>query len=222
MEFPLIILVIGAVIAVVGLIIFGVYKYEKARTEQFQAVSDELGLQFHPKGDPAFQSSISHHRLFNQGHSRRTKNMIFGQTEDVELAIFGYRYTTGSGKHQQTHQQTVISFQSPHLALPEFELRPESFFHKIGKVFGYTDVNFDSHPLFSKRCLLRGANEAAIRDLFTPELLAFFEVQEGVSVEASKDGLIYYRASKRIKPTDVRAFMEEGFRVYGILKTPAT
>jgi hypothetical protein len=220
MEAPLIILFIGGFFLVVGLFIFAVYKYEKARTEQFQAVSDELGLQFHPKGDPAFQSSISHHRLFNQGHSRRTKNMIFGQTEDIELAIFGYRYTTGSGKHQQTHQQTVISIQSPHLALPEFELRPENFLHKIGKVFGFTDVNFDSHPLFSKRFLLRGSDVAAIRDLFTSELLEYFETQEGVSVEATKDGLIFYRASKRIKPTDVRAFMEEGFRVYGILRQP--
>ncbi len=212
----------GVIFVVVGLSLFGVYMYEKARTEQFQAVSDDLGLQFHPKGDPAFQSSISHHRLFNQGRSRKTRNMIFGQTEDVELAIFGYRYTTGTGEHQHTHQQTVISFQSSYLALPEFELRAESFFHKIGKVFGYTDVNFESHPQFSKRYLLRGSDEAAIRELFNSELREFFEAQEGVSVEASKDGLIYYRAGKRIKPTDVRSFMEEGFRVYRILKQPAT
>ena len=146
--------------------------------------------------------------------------MICGQTEDIELAIFGYRYTTGGGKHQHTHQQTVISFQSPHLSLPEFELRPESFLHKIGKVFGFEDVNFDSHPLFSKRYLLRGSDEAAIRDVFTSELLEYFEAQDGVSIEASRNGLIYYRAGKRIKPTDVRPFMEEGFRVYGILKQP--
>jgi hypothetical protein len=114
----------------------------------------------------------------------------------------------------------VISFQSSNLALPEFELRPENFLHKIGKVFGFDDVNFESHPLFSKAYLLRGANEEAIRDLFTPKLIEFFEANGGISLEASKDGLIYYRAGKRIKPTDVRSFMEEGFRVYGILKQP--
>ncbi len=209
-------------LALVGLIVFVAHKIEKARTEQFQAVTDELGLQFHPQGDPAVQNAFGHFRLFNQGHGRRTKNMICGQTEDVELAIFGYRYTTGSGKHQHTHRQTVISFQSPHLALPDFELRPETMFHKIGQAFGYKDVDFDSHPLFSKRCLLRGPNEAAIRDFFTTELLEFFAAQTGVSVEASDNRLIYYRARKRIKPSEVRPFMEEGFRVYGLFKRPSS
>jgi hypothetical protein len=97
-------LIIGS-LALVGIIIFVVHKFEKARTEQFQAVADELGLKFHPKGDPEVQNSIGHLRLFNQGHGRKTKNMLCGTTEDVDLAIFGYRYTTGSGKHQHTHQR---------------------------------------------------------------------------------------------------------------------
>ena len=215
-----VVLIVAGGIALVGLIVFGVHKFEKARTEQFQAVSDQLGLQFHPQGDPEVQNSIGHLRLFNQGHSRKTKNMICGQTEDIDLAIFGYRYTTGGGKNQQTHQQTVISFLSPHLSLPEFELRPENLFHKIGQAFGYEDVNFDSHPLFSKRYLLRGPNEAAVRDFFTPELIEFFEGQAGVSVEASNNRLIYYRSRKRIKPAEVRSFMEEGFRIYGLLEQP--
>jgi len=126
-------IVIGGVVgslALVGAIIYVVHKYEKARSEQLQAVADELGLQFHPQGDAAVQDAIGHLQLFNRGHARKTQNMIFGQSDEIEIAIFGYRYTTGGGKNQQTHQQTVISFQSPHLSLPEFELRPEHFFHK--------------------------------------------------------------------------------------------
>jgi hypothetical protein len=64
----------------------------------------------------------------------------------------------------------VISFQSSLLSLPEFELRSENMFHKIGKAFGCQDINFESHPEFSKRYLLRGADEEAVRTFFTPEM----------------------------------------------------
>ena len=216
-ELELALLIIG-ILAVVGVIIFATHRLEKARSIRFQAVADELGLQFYPNGDTAIQNAIGQLRLFNQGHGRKTRNMLSGRTEDVDLAIFGYRYKTGSGKHQHTHQQTVISFRSPHLSLPEFELRPEHMFHKIGQAFGYEDIDVDSHPEFSKRYVLRSRNEGAIRDLFTPEILEFFESQKGVSVEGTQDRLIYYRAGKRIDPEEVRSFMEEGFRVYGLFK----
>lgn len=210
-------LIIGG-LALAGMIMFVVHKFEKARTERFQAVADELGLKFFPNGDPEVQNAMGHLWLFKQGHSRKTKNMLCGQTEDIDLAIFGYRYTTGSGKHRHTHQQTVISFRSPHLSLPEFELRPENLFHKIGQALGYKDIDFESHPTFSKRYIVRGPIDAAIRDLFTPEILEEFESQNGISIESSNDRLIYYRAGKRIKPEEVRSFMEEGFRIYGLLK----
>jgi hypothetical protein len=204
--------------ALLGGIIYAVRKFEQARTEALQGVADELGLQFYPEGEGTVENEIGHLRLFNQGHSRKMKNMISGQTEDIDVAIFGYRYTTGGGKNQQTHQQTVISFHSPHLSLPEFEIRPENFLHKIGKALGYQDINFDSHPVFSKKYLLRGPDEAAVREFLTPKLLQFFESQQGISVEASRDRLIYYRASKRIKPEQVRSFMAEGFHVYELMK----
>jgi hypothetical protein len=218
MEFALIIGPIAAIGALVIGIIYAVRKFEQARTEALQGVADELGLQFYPKGDGTVENEIGHLRLFNQGHSRKMKNMISGQTEDIEVAIFGYRYTTGGGKNQHTHQQTVISFRSPHLSLPEFEIRPENLFHKIGQALGYQDIDFDSHPIFSKKYLLRGPDEAAVREFLTPKLLQFFESQQGISVEASRDRLIYYRASKRIKPEQVRSFMAEGFHVYELMK----
>ena len=202
----------------IGAIVYAAHKYEQARTERFQEVAEDLGLEFFPTGDPAVQEAIGHLRLFNQGHGRRTQNMLSGQTDDIEIAIFGYRFITGGGKNQQTHHQSVISFQSPNLSLPEFELRPEHFFHKIGQAFGYKDIDFDSHPIFSKRFLLRGPDEAAIREFFKPELLEFFESHQGVSLEATGDRLIYYRARKRIKPEEVRSFMEEGFGVYAVMK----
>ncbi|MGI9471696.1 MAG: hypothetical protein ACR2NZ_09210, partial [Rubripirellula sp.] len=116
----------------------------------------------------------------------------------------------------------VMSFRSVNLDLPAFELRPESVFHRIGKVLGYQDIDFESHPEFSKRYLLRGQDEDAVRAMFTPELLSFFESQEKVSAEASGDLLVFYRAGKRLKPEMIRAFMEEGFAIFGQMSSRDT
>ena len=213
-----IVVFIGIIALVVGVIIWGVHTHEKERSVQFQALAGKLGLKFHHEGDPAVQEALGHLRLFKRGRRRKSKNMLSGRTQDVDLAVFGYRFTTGHGKNQRTHKQSVISFQSPHLSLPDFELRPEGMFHKIGQAFGYKDIDFDSNSEFSKRYLLRGEDEPAIRDIFNPELLAMITSLHRVSVEASGDRLIFYRASKRIDPEEINACMDEGFRVFGLFK----
>ena len=64
--------------------------------------------------------------------------------------MFACRYVTGGGKHTRVIRQTVIYFRSPQLHLPEFALRPENLFHKMGAAFGYQDIDFDSHRKFVK------------------------------------------------------------------------
>ena len=144
--------------------------------------------------------------------------MISGVANGVSMAIFDYQFTTGGGKNQQTHRQTVISFKSEHLLIPDFEVRPENVFHKIGQAFGYGDIDFDSHPVFSKKFLLRGPDEPAIRELFTDEKLTFFENYLGICAEGGADQLLFYRARKIVKPDMINEFMTEGFSVYGQFK----
>jgi len=218
-----VVIVIGSVlasIAVVAMVIVLVRRYERQRTEAMHALADELGLEFIPEEVPELMESIGHLHLFNIGHGRTMKNVIVGNANDIDLAIFGYQYTTGGGQSQQTISQTVMSFRSPKLNLPDFELRPESVFHKIGKVLGYQDIDFASHPDFSKQYLLRGPDEDAVRAMFTPELLSFFESQEKVSAEASGNLLLFYRAGKRLNPEKIRTFMEEGFAIFGQMASP--
>ena len=213
------VLIIGGVIAFVGLIIAGTMMFERKRRDAMEGVANELSLTFFPKGEPTMQAALGKLHLFDQGHSKKFMNMMTGSANGVEVAIFMYRYKTGGGKHQHTHNQTVISFQSPDLMLPQFEIRPERLFHKIGKAFGYRDINFDSHPQFSKQYLLRGPNEDAIREFFDVDRLDFIEeLPKGVCIEAQHNRLIFYRGGKRLKPDQIRDFMAEGFGVFAVFK----
>jgi hypothetical protein len=214
--FPILVIVI--VTGIIGIAIYVNHQQEKKRTEKFGAIADELGLQFFPTETPTVNAAVQSFRLFNQGHGREFKNIIFGQTEEVTLSIFSYKYTIGGGKNSHTHHQSVCCVQSSQLQLPEFGLSPENFFHRIGQIFGYQDINFDTHPSFSKQFLLRGPEEDAIRTFFTARRLDYFESNPGISIEANGDRFIVFRASKRIQPEEVRSFMEQGFEVYGQLK----
>ena len=211
-----------AIILVIGAVIGGIFVVshlqDKKRTEKLRQVADEMGLPFYPQGDDSLIGQLSNFPLFSEGRSKKIKNMLHGETSEVEVGIFDFRYTTGSGKSSHTHKQSVAYFRSPDLDFPDFALRPEHLFHRIGGVFGYQDIDFESHPRFSKSYLLRGNSEHKIRQLFNDEILAFFERQTGLSVEGNGERLIFYRASKRVKPEEVRSFFEEGFRVFALLK----
>ena len=114
--------------------------------------------------------------------------------------------------------QTVIWFRSPQLSLPSFVMRPEHVVHKIGSAFGYQDIDFDSNRTaadFSKKYLLRGADEHAIRSLFKDNVLDFFATHPGKPVlEGRGDRLILYRPGQLIRPENISVFLEEGLEVF--------
>jgi hypothetical protein len=220
--FPLLPFVL--IVAIGGLIIGAIawsVRAERKRTAEMQQVAASMGLPFYETGNPALVSELSAFQLFSRGHAKRTKNMIHGETDEVELGIFDYQYTTGSGKNSHTWRQTVVYFHASDLNLPQFALRPEGLFDKLGGVFGFQDIDFVSHPTFSGKYVLRGADEERIRAAFHDGVLAHFASQSGVSVEADGQRLIYYRAGRLTTPQQVRQLMEEGFQVYTLFRCPS-
>ena len=108
--------------------------------------------------------------------------MIYGNYRNHEFALFDYEYVVEGSESNSSYKQSVIWFHSENLCLPNFALRPENLFHKIGGVLGYQDIDFESHPKFSKTFLLRGNDEPKIRDIFKNEvwtLAVFFGTNLG-------------------------------------------
>ena len=91
---------------------------------------------------------------------------------------------------------------------------------KLGNSLGSSDINFPSHPEFSRKYQLGGEDETAVRQLFHPEVLEFFESQgRGVSLEASGNRFILYRRQLSVSPKKIREFMAEGYQVFQMLKS---
>jgi hypothetical protein len=114
----------------------------------------------------------------------------------------------------------------------------------LSSMVGYRDINFDSHPQFSKQYLLRafdeddqsnefsryeeasssafkeGANEQVVRELFGHELLDVLETNPGVSLDGRGNQFILRRfTNQRIPADDLTAFVELGVKILSLLST---
>ncbi len=214
----LIVAAIVGVLALIGTIIVIARNIAKKRSEALQAAAEHMKFTFSRKGDPDLLDRLKGLHLFSQGHSKKITNVLMGKAGALDVAVFDYAYTTGGGKHSQHWRQTVILFESDDMRLPEFTLRPENVFHKIGQVFGYKDIDFDSHPEFSKRYLLRGENEEAVRATFGHDARSFYESDLKLSTEAAGPQLIHYRSGKRVSPDEISQFIKQGVRVLTLFR----
>jgi hypothetical protein len=208
--------VVGVLALIIGIVVV-VNRLERQRTEALTIVCQGLGLVFEPAGDLAALQTLGDLPLFNHGHSKKLKNVMSGQVRDRDLRLFDYQYTTGSGKHSHTWMQTVALFPRAGDRLPELLLAPENVFHKIGQVFGYQDIDFDTSPEFSSHYLLRGPEEMAIRSAFSADALSFFGQHQGWHIEVKDHTVGIYRAGKRCKPEDWQTFLAEAQDVLRVL-----
>jgi hypothetical protein len=206
--FPVWIFVLSGLAVVVTVLIVSSVLAKK-RMQALQEVAQQIGFYF--AGSDQSTTTSVRTALFNKGSSRKFRNIMNGAFAGFKTSLFDYSYTTSNGKNSNTWTQTVAAFMQD-AQVPMFELRPEGFLDRVGDYFVHKDIDFESHPQFSRRFLLRGADEHAVRDLFTPALLTFFEAfppEKKWHIEGGEGTLFVYRSSATVKPNDVRTFLEE-------------
>lgn len=198
----------GMAALVVGGIALSRYLAKK-RAREFEQAAMQMGFSYQ-HDMPAVEGDDASFHLFSQGHSKKFLNVARGGSAAGETALFDYAYTVGSGRNSRTYCQTVAQFRWPGASLPGFALALEHWWHKVGTAFGYQDIDFESNPEFSRRFLLRGADEPAVRQFFTPSVLAFFESRnpsETWTWEGAGDKLLIYTLDGKVKPEDLSAFL---------------
>jgi hypothetical protein len=192
------------VAAIIGIIYGGVIYLERQRKKEMDSFARQMG--FHYVGDTGLETGLSA-PLFEKGHSRKIKNLVEGHKDGINWRIFDYYYTEGYGKNSVVHIQTLIIPQLKS-GVPEFTLRPENIFHKIGNIFGYKDIDFDNYPEFSKKYLLKGKHDADVRKAFSPEVIRIIEkLEKKICLESDSKSLVCYLANQRMKPSEISSNM---------------
>lgn len=204
------VVLVMAFIALLAAAGYAAAQQQKKRTLAMQAAAERLGWRFMAQAEAGVIPGLERFELFTQGHGREIRNVIGGEKDGLQVAVFDYKYVIGGGKSSQTWRQTVFSASSPERAWPRFAVRPEHVFHKIGEIFGYQDIDLSAYPDFSGRYVLRGTDEAAIRDLFDSGVVDFYDRNPKSWTEAEGPQLFFWRAGKVVAPEEIPAFIDHG------------
>jgi len=191
---------LGIIALVIGLSVWA----DKRRLKALTAMAEGLGWTYDPKA-VGFVPGSGAFALFDIGRARRSSNLLRGTFGGRDVEVFDYSYTTGGGKNQHTSLQTVVHIEDPALSLPWFSVRPENVMHKMMGAFGYQDIDLPENPEFSKRFLLRGSDEAAIRERFVDALPDILDANRGIGVDGGGGHLYVFLPGRRPK---VDAFPE--------------
>ena len=183
----------------------------RKRTAALQVAAPEIGFTFEGDRTSAALAQQLVTALFKRGSAGEPKNVMTGIVAGFLTSLFDYSYTISTGKSSSTITQTVAAY-SQDRPLPFFEMRPENFLDRIGDAFVHKDIDFESHPDFSHRYLLRGPDQDEIRNLFSPSLLTFLgglPAEDKWHIESAGVTLILYRAGVEVGAEALRSFLEE-------------
>lgn len=180
---------------------------KRRRTEALKQVASTLALSFLESDKMLEQEDLFHFPLFHRGNSPEVRNILRKRSADEEAILFDYEFQQGSGENSSQYSQTVAAFRISHWNLPEFSLRPENVFDKIGEFFGHQDINFESYREFSKSYRLQGQLEPAIRETFNFHVLQFFSQNPGWWLKGKGEWLVIYQMNRQVKPEEVSNFL---------------
>jgi hypothetical protein len=202
-------LFIGAIALFVGGMVYIGNVQQKRRTQAMGAFAGQMGWEF--EENPPLLPELTAAEPFSSGRSHRMRNRLTRRHADETVSAFDFFYTTGGGKNAQHHRLTVVRLPLT-AGTPPFSVSAEHFFHRIAGVFGMQDIDFPEYPTFSKRYLLRGPDEAAVRRAFRPQVVEFFESVEGIFATSNGRDLFLWAAGLA-PPTEIEGRLEMAFEL---------
>ncbi len=194
--------IIGSLVAF-GFMFLIIHQFKKIRTKKMRELAKHMGMNFYEDAEDHLPFHTSDFELFEEGYNNDYNNLITKKQKDMQVCIFDYSYKTGGGRNSRYHSMTVMAFKSSDWRLPGFTLNRQNFIHNIGKAFGYQDIDFSSHPTFSKKFLLRGKDEKKIRETFNRKLLSHCERMDDFDMEGAGKVVILYKKNQKLSISDI-------------------
>ena len=220
MEIVLIVIVVATGVGVFVLRERITKRPRERREAALQSVADRMGFTYErdrnpfgqePPLDPGLRNLLMQFDRAFYGYP----HMLRGDSRAGPVMIFDvWHGDYGSGKQDPSDplRQTLAAFHFEGRRLPAFSIAP----HRRVEI-APGDIDLPEHPGFSDRYLLRGPDEQAVRTLFRPELIAFWEgldPEERWSAAGAGSSLVVYRGgkwsagrNKEIPPEEIEDFL---------------
>ena len=185
------------------------------RSAELQRLAADLGLSFIEKDTYGLIAQLHTLGLFRHSATRRWSrngkviNVMRGQIGNAEVYLFDYSYIVSTGKSAHEVRQTVFFANDKNWYLPNFRLRPETWWHKVLVKLGLkSDINFPESPDFSSKFWLTSEFEGLVRQQFSPDLQQLLTERPPVHLEGSNYYLIAYKPGKSLNADEAQVFFE--------------
>jgi hypothetical protein len=136
------------------------------------------------------------------------ENIMNGYREFGKVEVSDITLTEGARQERNDTHITVIHVSDLDVNIPDFALEPEQLWTKISEMTSGKDIDFQNHPLFSKKYYLRGEDEKNIRNFFTESLIGFLETHDNIHVESHKNKLLVYMKRDQLTTDEIKSALD--------------
>lgn len=127
-----------------------------------------------------------------------SKYVDTGKIESTDITL-----QEGARQSQNEIHITLLQISDIDIMIPDFALEPEGLWSKLFESVSGRDIDFDNHPVFSKKYYLRGTDENQVRCFFTETLIQFLENREEMHIECHRNRLIFYKKRDLLEPSEI-------------------
>ncbi len=145
-----------------------------------------------------------------------TSNVIHGQYKDlnVKWEISDMTFVSGAFIEKKELHTTEHLIKLP-VTLPPFILSKEMLYERL--IDKNLDIDFKNATQFSKNFLLKSPQQQAIRELFTPEILAFFEQNNVYHIECNGKQLVIFKNMRLASVDEIKELVDYSYKLCKLL-----
>ena len=189
------------------------------RQKELQVMADSLGFSYNDEQTEKVTELLESSSMLG---NEMFFNVLGGTFNGTYFAIGDFNITVGSGSKKRKQYQTYVVIHSGKLASPNFCLQPECALFRmaeglLNRLTGSVDIDLPTHPEFSDNYFLKGSDEDAVRNFFTPRVLEYFQTNHGLSVEVFNGTLVFFRLGELVKPDDIKTLIDNAMEVHQVL-----
>lgn len=202
------------IIAFIGLavaaIVYG-HIQAKKRREALAAWANARGLRYSREKDRGYDERFPEFNCLRQGSNRYAYNICAGELRGRHVQAFDYHYETRStdskGRRRTHHHHFSAVIVRANLPLKPLMIRSENIFDKLGSVFGFDDIDFESAE-FSRKFCVKAPDRRWAYDVLHARTMEYLLAQPRHSIEFDTQHVIAWRGGRTNDPAGHDAAIE--------------
>ena len=194
--------VMAAAGGAVALVLFIAYTRAQARKDEMLRAGQEMGFMAATPEDEMVKADVP---LF--GHRGRIEDAVMGTWGKFQCVLVDYGFQQGKAHISQT----VAIFRKTGMNLPPFEIRPAHFGDAFMRSMSSERLKFPENADFEHRYMVHSVAPDDAKTFMHPGMQEYFMgiAEPQWALEANGDEIVVYGRGKRVRPADLRDFLEK-------------